>query len=241
MSYVGMIKNTGADEDLVNMNKFIHRVTVVDEFKKGVRISNIAFNENSSYGATISNKGRKIWIVYPMYDNFKVFFNKYIIFYNYFNSIVSVVSVSGEKIAEGVWGLSFKKHSINLYKPEMNMEITLNADGSRSSDVRDIKAVIKKINKHLDNIKISYNPHNPDWLASEKKTYFDEIPNEYCTEFYFTSTNPIIVNTSEIDDTSLNNSEYKCIELEDAVEAEDTTDVKDFRTLDDILNNRVTC
>lgn len=238
-SYLGMVRNTSADEDLTSVNKFIHRVTIVEDFKKGIRISNIAFNENSSYGATISNRGRKIWIVYPMYDDFKVFFDKYVVFYNYFNSIISVVSISGEKIAEGVWGLSFKKHSLILYKPEVGMEITLNSDGSRSSDTKDLKAVIKKINKHLENIKISYNPHNPEWLANEKKTYFDEIPDEYCTEFYLTSTNPIILNSDEVKGSTLVSEEYRCVELENAIEPEEDTDVKDFKTLDDIINNRV--
>ena len=132
------------------------------------------------------------------------------------------------------------------------MEMTLNADGSRSSTTKDFNAVIKRVNKHLENTKISSVPHNPDWLVSEEKIYFDEIPDKYCVEFYFITSNPIILNSESVDLSTLESEVYKCIDLgnvadimeESGLDAEDLDEQekkqsKGFETLDDIINNHI--
>lgn len=250
--YINLLKDTGEDYKYEEVVKMPHRTTVVEEFKPNLMVVNIQLNENPSYGANLANRGRKIGLVYPMYDNYKVFFEKFILFYNCSNSIICMISTSGEKIAEGVWGLSFTKNSISLYKADVQMEMTLNADGSRSSTTKDFNAVIKRVNKHLENTKISSVPHNPDWLVSEEKIYFDEIPDKYCVEFYFITTNPIILNSESVDLSTLESGVYKCIDLgnvaditeESGLNAEDLDEQekkqsKSFETLDDIINNHI--
>lgn len=250
--YINLLKDTGKDYEYKEIVKMPHRTTVVDEFKPNLKVVNIQLNENPSYGANLTNRGRKIGVVYPMYDNYKVFFGKFILFYNCSNSIICMISTSGEKIAEGVWGLSFTKNSISLYKADVQMEMTLYADGSRSSTTKDFNAVIKRVNKHLENMKISSVPHNPDWLISESKVYFDEIPDKYCEEFYFITTNPIILNSDSVDLSVLESGVYKCIDLgnvvdkmeESGLNTEDWDEQEEkqsesFETLDDIINNHI--
>lgn len=250
--YINLLKDTGKDYEYKEVVKMPHRTTVVDEFKPNLKVVNIQLNENPSYGANLTNRGRKIGVVYPMYDNYKVFFGKFILFYNCSNSIICMISTSGEKIAEGVWGLSFTKNSISLYKADVQMEMTLHADGSRSSTTKDFNAVIKRVNKHLENMKISSVPHNPDWLISENKVYFDEIPDKYCEEFYFITTNPIILNSDSVDMDVLNSGVYKCIDLGNVVDRmegsglgtedwdeQEKKQSESFETLDDIINNHI--
>lgn len=232
-NFVGLLKDTGGDKDLKSLEDMKHRVIFINEFGRKLKIASVQLNDNPSYGAVMHHHGRRIEVVYPMYDDFKVFFEKYILFYNLSNPIVCVISTSGEKIAEGIWGLSFKKNSLSLYNPEVNMEITLNADGSRSSDTRDLDAIIKKVNKSLKNIKISTVPHNPEWIVSDRRTYFDAIPEEYHTEFYFTSSEPLVVdNVNELSNVV---GSFVSVQVNSEPDTEDEDEKERLKTLDEIL------
>lgn len=163
--------------------KMINNIQMLDVIGN-VQIINFQENANAAYGVWLRNHGKNIEIVYPMFDDFKVFFKRYIVLYNYTNSMVAVVGVDGEKIAEGDWVLSFEKDSITLTKIGINHNIVLKSDGTRDSFEFDIKAATIRMSQNIDFGHLSLNFRHPDWLTTDKRVYFDSIPEEYQTRAY---------------------------------------------------------
>lgn len=163
--------------------KVVSNIQMIDNIGN-VQIINFQENANAAFGVWLRSHNKSIEVVYPMFDDFKIFFKKYIVLYNYTNSIIAVIGVDGEKIAEGDWALSFGKNSITLTKMGVDHNIVLKSDGTRDSFKFDSKALATRLSQDIDCGHISLNLKHPDWLITDKRVYFDSIPDEYQTEAY---------------------------------------------------------
>lgn len=172
-----------------------HRIFTSSQFDTGLSVVDSEESNEPCYGAvTLSGKqdenGREIIgdiVVYPMYDDYKVFFKNFIMFFNASNPIISIITKSGETIIEGICELEFNRDYIVVTNVQKKIRAILNPDSTWSlskTPVKDLNT-IGDINKMLTQIKLIDMPHHPKWLFKIKDTFIDRMTKEMCGSSYF--------------------------------------------------------